>query len=1504
MSNWATVEDLRDIFIRKYTKSELSNELEKACSEEYELMRDYNGRQILELLQNVDDAYGDKKQNGNTTEDEEVVVKITYKGNILEVGNTGTSFSKETIERLCLGRASNKSSQNIGNKGTGFRSLLNDAEWIELYSGDFAIRFSEKYAQGLFEQFIDSTSKKYSLLIAAQNETWKKDYPLCFPTMNCPEQINMIESGFDTLIRVKLKESNSKKGTSVVKQLEQPFYKSLLFLPNITKIVIETDKDKRTSEKIVMDNDVLIERTTNDTSEPTEEYFVFNKKAEIGDKTADLSIAIPKSSDYDFTKEKLYCYFPIRSFSTPIHALINAPFVTNNSRDDVPDDSEEINKKIFEVLLPFIKEVAEDLANPAYADTSIKMATPFASNKLWDSDVFDLKDDYLELLSESKILSTVNDEYISLKNSPKLFVSEFPEEFKGKSFEKLLKLLETPENNKLVQELADYIGYDELEYSAEELSNAINDLTETWDDSTRVKVFLWWSSENYVNANVVPKLLKDNRGNWILKSDKVFLPTDGGISVLSESLSWVKLCVLNQSYVDELISQIKTTRLDGWENLREKYSAERTGDKRLLDAFSESFLAVEFTEQSGSDLIIGTINRQIDSVSKANSFMNWFFNTYQDKLVAGSELSKVSFNLPNDEGEIKTSSQLYLGKNYDNPLGERLFSDTSYSPLIPVEKLYTGNDRQGFISFIERCGISKFPKIDDNANLVKNTLFKNFVAAKYKDEIDFTNINYLKSKAIANFEKLIRELSTAEIVEWIKQDEELNDLLSSKQRTSNARQQSNWNGLDFYSNEYIKFVLNTTSWVEFNEKKYAPQQIVKYDKLKDNVAGIYGVAEQDLLGYLGNDVILNLEFKESMALLKDAEIKNILDTLPSFDKGEISRKLYTEIIKYKREIKPSFSSEGIQVLAKDGKFYPNHSVKYADKKLPKAMESQTHFISIPGKQNTTTINDWFGVERFKTNLTLQSHQKSEYNLDAFKQEIDDIKSAVLSTIDDNKTNVDKLKRMQIIPCTQVVAKDVEQDNQLVNLEDYYFVDDGRDYYLKVPMANTSIEQLRQSDGFSTAIVDIFKQLLTLELDSNLIELLVSKDKARKRDKITDEYGVDKWNDSVELLFSENELNKQVVDYFADNGLDKDFVPSIEEIDFSYVSRDTDYENLILALMDIDKDIIDINELSELLNVDIRGYWQKQFRIYLDTNQEKYRQACYKIAADSDDSLKKKFLEKLNGYKNFNESDFEFQNSVKVNLSEVSEKEFPELKDKVVSKVDIDAKYYQNVDEVIEVAKITQQDFDYYIQSHKATNSFFYFKIPDGVIEDIQNYLYEEEERADNDEKTIISGDETSTVNTKLTASTSLEIPNNNGSRGERSQRDYEKQNSDNENAGKTAEDIAYAELSKSGNYPNLIWHSKYSKRLADRNNLPPKGIVCDMWVNDPVKGNKYFEIKSSISEFEMSINEYESMVEFPDNYEVVLVNRETKEISRHKFDELDALKKPSKYVFRFKQIKE
>ena len=88
---------------------------------------------------------------------------------------------------------------------------------------------------------------------------------------------------------------------------------------------------------------------------------------------------------------------------------------------------------------------------------------------------------------------------------------------------------------------------------------------------------------------------------------------------------------------------------------------------------------------------------------------------------------------------------------------------------------------------------------------------------------------------------------------------------------------------------------------------------------------------------------------------------------------------------------------------------------------------------------------------------------------------------------------------------------------------------------------------------------------------------------------------------------------------------------------------------------------------------------------------------------------------------------------------------------------------------------------------------------------------------------------------------------------------------------------------------------------ADRNKLPPNGIICDMWNFDSKNGNLYFEVKSAETEFEMTKNEYDSMKRNKNNYFVVLVNLKTYKISCHKFEEIDSLKEISGYRFIFRQ---
>ena len=110
--------------------------------EENKTIKDYNGRQILELLQNADDESSS-----------EVEIDFSSSERLLIVSNIGTPFSEKGFESLLLPNNSPKKSKKkyIGNKGLGFRSILNWAERVEIISNGCSVKFSREIAQRVVE---------------------------------------------------------------------------------------------------------------------------------------------------------------------------------------------------------------------------------------------------------------------------------------------------------------------------------------------------------------------------------------------------------------------------------------------------------------------------------------------------------------------------------------------------------------------------------------------------------------------------------------------------------------------------------------------------------------------------------------------------------------------------------------------------------------------------------------------------------------------------------------------------------------------------------------------------------------------------------------------------------------------------------------------------------------------------------------------------------------------------------------------------------------------------------------------------------------------------------------------------------------------------------------------------------------------------------------------------------------------------------------------------------
>ncbi|MGW1915366.1 ATP-binding protein [Streptomyces sp. NPDC002076] len=92
--------------------------------------QEYEGRTILELVQNGHDALG------SLSPGKIAVLAVQQEGSrVLYVANEGAGFAAENFRAITeLALSSKAAGEGIGNKGLGFRSVLQLTDWPEIYS--------------------------------------------------------------------------------------------------------------------------------------------------------------------------------------------------------------------------------------------------------------------------------------------------------------------------------------------------------------------------------------------------------------------------------------------------------------------------------------------------------------------------------------------------------------------------------------------------------------------------------------------------------------------------------------------------------------------------------------------------------------------------------------------------------------------------------------------------------------------------------------------------------------------------------------------------------------------------------------------------------------------------------------------------------------------------------------------------------------------------------------------------------------------------------------------------------------------------------------------------------------------------------------------------------------------------------------------------------------------------------------------------------------------------
>lgn len=366
---------------------------------ERETSRGYHGREILELLQNAGDA---SRQLGTSGK-----VRIVVTPHGLVMGNTGRPFDTEGVQSLMTANLSPKrqgETATIGDKGLGFRSILNWTHSPLITSGELGLAFLPNYAAeridqlaaenaGLARRVEDERTPAGELIVPRlafpqwvpdwSKHEWPENEGLRSIAACCHSLRN---EGFDTAVGMPFRTPRAHK--EAVQQVDELNPVFLLLVDSIAELELRIDGraakiwscTRFNGRATLQDGDrVLSNWTVVGYGGGVPEELLDH--AERSKSRFQITLAIPDENQT--SPGTLFCFFPTE-VNVPLPLLVHATVELDETRKHVNDT--RANRYILSVVAERIAETAEQQLGRAGADVwhGCRLVTPTGS---WGSEL-------------------------------------------------------------------------------------------------------------------------------------------------------------------------------------------------------------------------------------------------------------------------------------------------------------------------------------------------------------------------------------------------------------------------------------------------------------------------------------------------------------------------------------------------------------------------------------------------------------------------------------------------------------------------------------------------------------------------------------------------------------------------------------------------------------------------------------------------------------------------------------------------------------------------------------------------------------------------------------------------------------------------------------------------------------------------------------------------------------------------------------------------------------
>lgn len=1466
-SNLKTYRDNPDRFIADY-------------NQELELTKDYNGRQLLELLQNADDAASS-----------EVYINWERENSKLTISNKGEPFKIGGIKSLMIANLSTKIKKNyIGNKGLGFRSILNWAKQVDIHCNGLIISFSETIAKSIFDNQLN-LSEEFKKQLRNDRDLTEQTIP--FPVLAIPTiQENSSNKNWTTTIEITYQK---KFEIDIEKQLTELREEILLFLNNIQKIAIQRDSERLELQSLKVFYSEYESVTIKD-----KKWKVFSKDDLLPNEYQDskkiekesYNLKVAFQDDLSDNYRKLFNFFPTQ-LSISLPCIIHGTFELNSSRNHLNDSPK--NEYILKELVNLLKDCALYLTKENVDWRPYKLLSPLS--KLSDSKLIEEFYSNLERLKKSEnIYPCINNEYNQL-SSAFYYDDEFSEFFK-QHFSEVLPELLIPLNNKVPN------NFKNNTFKHNYLVKKIDALSQT-----ELPLFLRAELIKQLATIITSKdeqerfsLLINESGKVIPKEDLTFTP------VLRSEESFN---IPNSVKVDFMKSELYDLLILKFESEFDKKEPKKS---RELQRSIKSVVNLQPYDSNNviDKIITGTkdalkdTTTDDDKIDCIKEMVSALYTNY--KIIENrQEKLKISVPLISKGNTICNAEDLYLSNSFPSgELTEAIYNDMLKAKdyLSSIQSWNLENEEINLVeSFFLWLGVNKFSKLELKiiSNRWEEDQYFNFIFNNGTDMPDDFNrgslsksTQFLKIKDFA----LILRLPINSILLLVLKDEQIRQRL-----------ESNSEKIDWFFTRWRPTIKPDYSYIRYQfieaglfskyileeggedlNKLINDELQIDYELLKQ-----YGINPTEV-----KSILIKLGAKESFNDISPVDVYGILKSIPSKDKNRKGKATQTI---YKMALESLVKQQSIYPIPNDIDYYarkgeiedyqPRTIVYYSDNSiLPKKILDTIPLLNLPKRIGEDNVEKYFGVRslrEFKVVINESSLQFNPCDTDlsrlfetikpyilAYRLDSPNLKKRILD-VETKRKEARIIKQTKIHLVTHCLFKFGENDEIPIEVKEFINVKDT--FYFRENTIST-VEGIKRDSLFCDAFAEMmciifkvndlkndFRQILKNDIQDtiHLAKQDLSIDIIEEAYKLLgiSRLEIDFWKNIftlkgkqlIEPIETTEVLKRNV---FSNLGIELPI--GYENVDFESFGNDESYELINLLCETLSLSVVSI------VSVGLYNWHKKQFVNCIKNNEYKFKQLVWSTLSTKHGE-QVEFIPILNCYNlnlisQLNNEIFNYRFDLNVDYFEI-------IRELIIKHFNIDLKtkisenvVINNLYEVL-LNKYNTEEVD--IQDETIRSLLFF----EGNSYEIEKYLAEKFSKEESEESSNVDnkviGELITVALCKNEKSLNVSFGKENGSWVHSGQSDNVKKRK-----GKKAELLVYNTLVDRYGIENVKWVSG-SSTTPDKNDK----LHYDIEYKNEVGEWKYLEVKALFdNQFIISEPEKEKGISDPDKFEMALVKED------------------------------